>query len=166
MVVAQDVVVIGVGEFVQGEVGHAHRVLFEFRDVGILDGFRKLNREAVGFEPARTRMVTGAAVSVFGGGEPMGHFFHVVDSGSRDTINDILELVTEKVQGEFGFFGMILLKILMHEDGPAFVFFSGVSFRRRELGMLGREKIGRESVAIGDERPGLFLIELREEVLV
>ena len=67
MVVAENVVVIGVGELVESEVGHAHRVLLELRDVGILDGLGKLNREAVGLEPARAWVMTGTAVSVFGG---------------------------------------------------------------------------------------------------
>ena len=67
MVVAENVVVVGVGELVESEVGHAHRVLLKLRDVGILDGLGKLNREAVGLEPARAWVMTGTALSVFGG---------------------------------------------------------------------------------------------------
>ena len=96
----------------------------------------------------------------------MGDFFHVVDSRCGDTVDDVLELVAEKMKGEFCFLGMILFKILMHENGPAFVILAGVSLRGRELGMVCREEIGGEDVAIRDKRPHLLLIELGEEFLV
>ena len=96
----------------------------------------------------------------------MGDFFHVVDSRCGDTVDDVLELVAEKMKGEFCLLGMILFKILMHENCPAFAILAGVSLRGRELGMVCREEIGGEDVAIGDKRPQLLLIELGEEFLV
>ena len=96
----------------------------------------------------------------------MGHFFQVVDSRCGDTVDDVLELVAEKMKGEFCLLRMVLFKIFMHENGPAFVILAGVSLRGGELGMVCREEIGGEDVAIGDKRPRLLLIELGEEFLV
>ena len=51
MAVTEEMVVVGVGEFVEGEVGHAHGLALEVEDVGELDRLRHFYREIIALEP-------------------------------------------------------------------------------------------------------------------
>lgn len=155
VVIAEDVVVVGMREFVEGEVGHAAGFLFEVEDVGELDGLGHFDGEAVVFEPVGAGVMAGSGMAVFRGGEVERDLFEVVDDGGGDAVDDVLELVLEEVEGAGCLFGMFLPEVLMDEDGPADEGVGEVSFGGGEAGVPGGAEVGGEGVAVVAERLSL-----------
>ena len=144
MVVTEEVVVVGVCQFVEDEVGHAPGLGFEIMDAGEFDRFGHFDRFVVVHEPGGAGVVAGAALAIGRGGEIEGDFFEVSDGGGGNAVDDGLKLLIEKLEGAFGFFAC---KVLVKEDGPTEVVLDRVVGGWGKVGMTGDAEVGGEDVA-------------------
>jgi hypothetical protein len=158
--VAEEVVVVGVREFVEGEVGHALGFEFEVLDVGELDRLGHFDGLAVGPEPVGAGVVAGSAAAIRRGGEVERDLFEVGDGEGGDAVDDVLELVVEELEGAVTFAD----EVLVDEDRPAPAVESSVTGRGWEIGVASGAQVGNEGVPIGDELITLRRAESLEEV--
>jgi hypothetical protein len=160
VVVTEEVVVVGVCEFVEDEVWHAAGFFFEVVDAGELNGFGELDGEVVVLQPGGAGVVAGATLAIGRGREVEGNFFEVSDGGGRDAVDDGLELLSGELEGAFE---VRVLEILVDEDGPAEVVLDGVTGGRGEVGVVGDAEVGGEDVAELGENLCLLEVEGGEE---
>lgn len=142
--VSLDVVVECVGEFVEGEIGHAPRLEFKVFDVGELDCFGHFDGLAVGSQPVGAGVVAGPALSIWRGREVEGDFLQVGKGGSGNALVKILKLEVEELEGAI----TVANEVLVNEDGPPLAIEAGVSGGRGEVGMTGGSQIGSEGIPI------------------
>lgn len=101
LVVAEEVVVVSVREFVEDEVGHAAGFVFEVFDVREFDGFRHFDGLIVVLQPGGAGVVAGAGMAIGRGGEEEGDLLEVGDGGGGNAVDDGLKLLVEELEGAF-----------------------------------------------------------------
>ena len=161
VVVAEKVVVVGMGKFVEDEVGHAAGFLFEVVDAGELNGFGEFDRKVVVVQPSGAGVMAGAALAIRRGGEEEGDFFERGDGGCGDSVDDGLELLIDELKGAFQLFG---IEVFVEEEAPAEVFLDGVASGRGEVGVAGDAEVGGEDIAKLGEGTRLVGVEGGEEI--
>ncbi len=116
VIIAKDVVVVGVGEFVEGDVWHAAGLVLELVEVAELDRFGHFDRFAVIEKPLTAGVVAGSVIVISAGGEEEGDFFEIRDEVGGKAIGDGLELLVQQVEGSLKFWSG---EVLVKDDGPA-----------------------------------------------
>ena len=117
----QHAVVIGVGQFMQREIGHSPCLGFEVRNVGEFDAVDHGGIPAVVAQPSGTRVVLGpSAFAVIGAGEPEGDLAQVLDGRRGNHLDDLTQLDRQEFERFFGGGALLGPEPGVDADRPAF----------------------------------------------